>query len=125
MRKVFLKLDGIKGGARHAGEIEVSSFFWVAKQSSNQAGARDGSDPLNDLTVIKQPDHTSPLLSFAAQVGQRFDGVLTVEDVSVTGGAVRRTVYALRSAVVESVAAFRVNEETVTLNCRSINIVRS
>ena len=125
MRKVFLKLEGIKGEsrtARHVGAIEVSGFFWIPKQAPRLA--KFGRDSINDLTVIKQPDETSPFLSFASKVGQNFEGALTVEDISLRRGTVRSKVYALQSAVVESVKAFGENEETVTLNCRSIKVVR-
>ena len=127
MRRVFLKLEGIKGEsrtARHVGAIEVSGFFWVPKQSPQLGSVRRGRDSINDLTVIKQSDKTSPFLSFASKVGQSFEGALTVEDISLRRGTVRSKVYALQSAVVESVKAFKENEETVTLNCRSIEVVR-
>jgi type VI protein secretion system component Hcp len=126
MRKVFLKLEGIKGEsqtARHVGAIEVSGFFWIPRQSPHLA--ETGHASINDLTVIKQFDKTSPFLSFASKVGQSFEGALTVEDISFRGEKVRSKVYALQSAVVESVKAFGDNEETVTLNCRSIKVVRS
>lgn len=128
MRKVFLKLDGIKGeskAARHAGEIEVSSFNWGGSQSASRStGQSRGVDSKAGLTIIKRNDQTTPDLVVASLTGQSFHGLLTFEDYSASGALVRSVVFRLQTVFIESVTEIK-NGEVINLSCKSIKLLRA
>lgn len=127
MQKVFLKLDEIKGesqNARQIDEIEVASFYWGANQPSNSAGTQHGRAVMNNITVIKRADKTSPMLRGASRSGESFQGLLTLEDYSAQGSLVRSIVFELESVFVDTVTSFE-SGEIIALNCRSVKLLRS
>lgn len=94
MRQMFLKLDGVRGqsqAARHVGEMEITSFTWnIRNEFGPGGGGGAGKAKINDMTVIKRSDQTSPVLKIASNNGQHFkSAVLTVEEVSPSGGLLR------------------------------------
>jgi type VI protein secretion system component Hcp len=124
MRKVFLKLNGIKGESRdgrHAGEIEVSSFYWGSRQPASFTGSQHESAFKNGITVIKRADKTSPSLAVASTTGKIFEGFLTLEDFTASGRLVRSVVFALQSVSVASVTGIEAGE-VINLSCRSIKL---
>ena len=125
MKKVFLKLDGIKGestNARHAGEIDISSFYWGRSRSST-AAARSGRTIFGskDLTIIKRTDKTSPHFRAASASGQTFQGKITLEDYSAEGRIVRSITFDLDAVAVGSVTRIAAGE-LIALGCRSIKL---
>ncbi|HVE58338.1 MAG TPA: type VI secretion system tube protein Hcp [Pyrinomonadaceae bacterium] len=127
MQKVFLKLDGIKGEspiARHRGEIEVASFYWGGNQPSFSNGAGHGRAVMNNITVIKQADKTSPVLRVASKSGRSFQGLLTLEDYSAQGNLVRSIIFELQSVYVDTVTRLE-NGEVIALSCRRIKLLGS
>lgn len=125
MRKVFLKLDGINGaspGARHQGEIEVSSFYWGESQTAARAfGNGRGRASKDGLTIIKRTDQTTTDLLVAALTGQSFQGLLTLEDFSAEENLVRSIVFELQTVSVRSVTEIK-NGEVINLSCKSIKL---
>jgi len=127
MRKVFLKLDGIKDGsqsARRIGEVEISSFYWGGGRPSNAAGGGRAKALTKAITVIKRVDQASPFLQDAAARGARFEGFLKLEDFSARGSLVRSIVFELQSVLVDSVTGIEAGE-VVALSCRSVKLRRS
>jgi type VI secretion system secreted protein Hcp len=65
---MFLKIDSIKGDSvddKHKGEIEVLSWSWGATQTgTTQRGAGGGAGRANvqDMTITKYLDRSSPIL---------------------------------------------------------------
>jgi type VI secretion system secreted protein Hcp len=65
---MFLKLDGVTGESQDAhrgGEIEIQSFSWGASNASSGAsttGSGAAKGTLQDITVTKSVDKTTPLL---------------------------------------------------------------
>lgn len=90
-KDIFMKIDGITGeskDARHAGEIEVSSWHWRIHQSSNMlAGAGGGAAKatVDDLVFVHQLDRSSPNLMTFCLTGRHIPrAVLTMRK---SGGA--------------------------------------
>lgn len=126
MRKVFLKLDGIKGesgNARHTGAIEVSSFYWGdSRNAAMSIRKRRGIAPKDGLTIIKRTDNTTSDLLVAALTGQRFHGLLTLEDFSASETLVRSIVFELKPVLIRSVTEIK-NGEIIKLSCESIKLL--
>jgi type VI secretion system secreted protein Hcp len=123
MRKVFLKLDGIKGESQNAGhkdEIEIASFYW----GRNQMSTFTAGSGLKDLTIIKRADKSTPYLRVASTSGQDFQGQLTLEDFTARGSLVRSIAFELQSVFVDSVTGIQAGE-VIALSCKSIKLVRS
>lgn len=65
---MFLKIEGIKGEAqddKHKGEIDVLSWSWGASQTGTThtgSGGGAGKVAVNDVTVTKYIDRSTPLL---------------------------------------------------------------
>lgn len=108
--KKFLKLKSIKGGSkspRHTGSIEIESFTINGRHhaavGSGSAGHRA---TINDLTIVKAPDISSKLLWIACHSGENLgDGVLTIEQVSETGGLLKAMIFTLKSIYIHAVSA--------------------
>jgi len=67
----FLKIDGIPGeslDSKHKGEIDILSFSWGVTQAASQASGRvsSGRADVQDFSVVKHLDKSSPLLFAAA-----------------------------------------------------------
>ena len=81
---MFLKLDGIQGESRdnkHKGEIEILSFSWGVTNSTGQTGGGAGSGKVNvqDFSIVKQLDTTSPEFLEKACRGEHMgSGLLTL-----------------------------------------------
>jgi len=65
---MFIKIDDIKGesaDSKHAGEIDVLSWNWGATQTGTShvgTGVGAGKVHINDLTITKHVDRSSPIL---------------------------------------------------------------
>lgn len=72
----FLKIEGIPGESRdssHKDEIDVLSWSWGASNTGTHAGGGGGGAgkvSMNDLTVTKVLDKSSPLLMLACAKGE-------------------------------------------------------
>ena len=82
---MYLKLDGVEGEAKdskHTNEIEIMSFsFGVANQGAGAIGVGSGASKarVNDLTVMKYVDKSSPGLFQNCCIGKSFNSAkLTV-----------------------------------------------
>lgn len=79
---MFLKIDGIQGESRdnkHKGEIEILSFSWgVTNSGSGQVGGGAGAGKVNvqDFSIVKQLDTTSPEFLERACAGQHLGSAL-------------------------------------------------
>jgi len=101
---IFLKIDTISGestDSAHKDWIEVTSWSWGDSRTGTTSGERDASRvSIEDLTITKQLDKSSPLIFLAAANGQIFSEVVfetisptsteayliyTLEDVIFTG----------------------------------------
>ena len=106
---MFLRLHGIHGESRsprHIGSIEISSFTWGNDRPAFGLGGGPGKVSINDLTVFKPADRTSPVLRLAGSEGRHIrDGVLTVEEFSNLGCLVRSSVWKMNSIQIESVTS--------------------
>ncbi len=136
MQLMFLKLDGVRGESyapRHIGEIEISGFFWGEPKGLGAGRVGAGKASINDLTVFKQPDKTSPFLRVASTQGQHFKyGLLTIEKVSATGGLLHSYRIEMTSINIhfvthsDSSAAFSpTGVETVELNFEGLTLTQS
>ncbi len=82
---MFLKLGDIKGesvDAKHAGEIDVSSWGWSMDQSGTThrgTGGGSGKVSVKDILIHKHVDKASPNLIISCCTGKHFDqAVLTI-----------------------------------------------
>lgn len=127
LHKYFLKLDGVEGESkspRHFGEIDLSGFTWGGNHPGGVGGGR-GKASINDLTVLKQEDKTTPILWVACHSGQNFrEGILTVEKISESGSLLRSVIIKLKSILIDSVIA-NGDVETVALNFESKELTQS
>ncbi|MGH8022068.1 MAG: Hcp family type VI secretion system effector [Limisphaerales bacterium] len=79
---IFLKLDTIKAEAqdkKHKDEIDVLSFSWgMTNSGTAHAGGGGGAGKVNvqDMTVSKYVDASSPALMLACCNGQHFSSAL-------------------------------------------------
>lgn len=125
---MFLKLDGIEGEAvdgTHGKEIAILSFSWGMTQSATtHSGPGGGSGKVNvqDLTVVKRVDKSTPTLLAACATGRHVKkGTLTVRKA---GGdkAVEYIKLDIQDIIVSSVSASAHADsndelsESVTLN---------
>lgn len=77
---MFLKIDGIKGESRdekHRDWIEIESFSWGVSQSGSFAGGTPtaGKVSLQDFTITKKLDKSSPLLMKTCATGKALPAV--------------------------------------------------
>lgn len=79
---------------------------------------------LNNITVFKQADKTSPVLRVAGKNGQSYQGQLTLEDYSARGSLVRSIVFELQSVFIDSVTAIDAGE-VIALSCRRVKLLSS
>jgi type VI secretion system secreted protein Hcp len=126
-QKMFLKLDSVRGEStnpRHFGEIEIFGFTWGSKYMGTPGGAHGpGKAQINDLTIFKQPDKTSPILAIACAAGQSFpQGTLTVEKVSESGSLLHSVRFKLESILIDSMSTNE-TEERVELNVESKEVM--
>jgi type VI secretion system secreted protein Hcp len=82
---MFLMLDGIKGessDSKHKGEIDIESFSWgMAQTGSGHRGSGSGTGKvdMNDISIVKAVDKSSPTLMLACANGKHIaKGKLTV-----------------------------------------------
>lgn len=116
-RSLFLKLDGVRGDSikpRHFGSIDISGFTWGnERRTASGSMSPHGEFRINDLTVFKLPDESSPVLRMASSAGQHFrEGTVTVEELSKTGELLSTAIIRLESVHVEFVAAGGSNPRT-------------
>jgi len=81
----FLKLDGIKGESAdsvHKGEIDVLSWNWTLTNNGSAqvgGGAGAGKVKVNDITIFKRVDTSTPTLMQCCATGKHIPtGKLTV-----------------------------------------------
>jgi type VI secretion system secreted protein Hcp len=73
---MFLMLDGIKGessDSKHKGEIDIQSFSWgMAQTGSGHRGTGSGTGKVdvNDISIVKVVDKSSPTLMLACANGK-------------------------------------------------------
>ena len=81
---MFLKINGIDGesvGHKHKGEIELLSWSWGLSQSASSGGSGGsaGKVQVQDFTIVKTIDKSSPKLMEACCSGQHIhDATLTL-----------------------------------------------
>jgi type VI secretion system secreted protein Hcp len=82
---MFLMLDGIKGESgddKHKGEIDLESFSWGMNQTGSghrSSGSGTGKVDINDISVTKLIDKSSPSLMTACANGKHIPkGKITV-----------------------------------------------
>lgn len=74
----FLKIDGVEGESRddaHTSEIDVLSWDWGMSQTGSMhtgGGGGTGKVSVNDLTIVKQVDKSTPNLMKSCTTGQHF-----------------------------------------------------
>jgi len=88
---MFLKIDDVKGESKdksHADEIDVLAWSWGMSQSGTMhlgAGGGAGKVSVQDISITKYVDRSSPNLMNACCVGQHYKEVkLTVRKAGVT-----------------------------------------
>jgi type VI protein secretion system component Hcp len=128
LNKIFLKLDAVKGESkspRHFGEIELSGLTWGNDHQHNESSG-GGKSLMNDLTITKKTDTTSPILKAAWTDGRNLgDGILTFEEIAAAGGLIRSAVFSLKSLLIEYVTLVGAGkEETLGLNFESVKVIR-
>jgi len=81
----FLKLAGVTGesqDSKHPGEIDVLAWSWGMTQSGSMhvgGGGGAGKVSIQDLSITKYIDKSSPVLMMYCSNGKQFtDGLLTV-----------------------------------------------
>ena len=76
---MFLKIDGIDGEARdhkHKGAIELLSYSWgLAQTLAPGGGGGAGKPTVQDFSIVKQIDKSSPKLMEATCTGQHLPAV--------------------------------------------------
>ncbi len=76
---VFLKIDGLKGESQvktHKDEIDVLKWNWgMFKSRTSQAGVSAGKANVQDITITKWVDKTSPNLMKSSLTGEHFKEV--------------------------------------------------
>ena len=105
----FLKLEGVTGESQkqnHTGEIDITSFSWGAVNSSSVgvgAGVSVGKVTVNDFSVIKSTDSSSPVLFQKCCDGSVIPtGVVTLQR-QAGGEATPYLVYNLTNVYVTSI----------------------
>lgn len=88
---MFLKIDGVSGGSanhEHKGEIDVYSMSWGMSQSEvAHLPSRTSQSHVQDLTLVKFVDESSPKLQLLCLNGQHVRGAT----LSCTTGSPSRT----------------------------------
>jgi type VI secretion system secreted protein Hcp len=86
---MFLKLDKVEGESQdgsHKGEIDVLSWSWGSRQSGTGhlgGGAGAGKVEIQDISLVKYVDRSSPVLFFLCCRGDHVpSGVLTIRKSS-------------------------------------------
>lgn len=77
---MFLKIDGIDGESiahKHKGELELLSFSWgLTNQTSNTGGGGGAGKPVvQDFTIVKEMNSTSPQLMEKCCSGEHIPSV--------------------------------------------------
>ncbi|MBV5275297.1 MAG: type VI secretion system tube protein Hcp [Lamprocystis purpurea] len=82
---MFLKLEGVKGesqDSKHSEEIDVLAWSWGMSQSGSMhvgGGGGAGKVSIQDLSITKYIDKSSPVLMMYCSSGKQFkEGLLTV-----------------------------------------------
>jgi type VI secretion system secreted protein Hcp len=79
---MFLKIAGIDGDSRdakHKGEIEIMSYSWGISQTGATnpgGGGGAGKVQVQDFSIVKQLDKTSPVLMEKCCTGEHIDQIL-------------------------------------------------
>ena len=79
----FLKIDGIEGEStddKHKGWIEILSYSWgesqmVSRTASSSGGGTSARVDMQDLSVVKTLDKSSPLICLACAEGKHIKEV--------------------------------------------------
>lgn len=108
----FLKIDGIDGestDSKHAKWIEVLSFSNgmsqpVSAVQSSAGGATSARVNMQDFSIVKYIDISSPKLAGACCTGQHFPKV-TIELCRAGGDKVKYMEYKLTNAIVSSISS--------------------
>src|SRR5258707_2678274 len=88
---MFLKIDDIKGeskDSKHKDEVDVLAWSWGMSQSGTThtgGGGGAGKVSVQDISVIKYVDKSSPVLQLACCNGKHFkEALLTVRKAGET-----------------------------------------
>ena len=109
---MYLKIDGIKGAStapRHLGEIEILSWSFSNLQFFESGAAGDLSGDLStdlrhDFSFSKYSDAVTQALMEACIDGKKFGrAVLTMENLSPSGGVRRTSTFLMLNCTVTSV----------------------
>lgn len=123
MQLMFLKLDGLRGESyapRHIGEIEISGFTWGQPKGISVGSVAAGKASINDLTVFKPIDKTTPFLKVASANGQYFaSGELTIEEVSERGSLLRTMIIKMKDIILMFVTT---NGDTDSIDINFANL---
>jgi type VI secretion system secreted protein Hcp len=105
----FLKLNGITGESqkdKHTGEIDLMSFSWGASNSTHigtGTGASTGKVAVNDFSIMKSTDSSSPVLYQKCCDGSVITtGVVTLQR-QVGGEATPYLVYNFQNVYITSI----------------------
>ena len=126
MKLLFLKLEGLRGPSfapRHIGDFEVRTYTF-SRQPMRRAGPATLVDAMdNYLEIQKTTDPSTTALKLAWTKEQVFrTGELIQEEVSATGHLIRRTVFKMRSVVLDTVSTLQF--DTIGLKFESMSVVR-
>ncbi len=108
---MFMKIDGVKGEStdnKHREWIDVVSFSWGCSQPGGGSSSGGGGRSVQDLTVVKNLDKSSPKLALACANGQTIPAVtlelvVPPEDPASPEGITRYMKYVMRDVLISSV----------------------
>lgn len=104
VKLTFLKLEGLRGPSsapRHLGDFELGPYYTFSRQPIRRAGPADRGD-FNHVLLQKNSDESTLPLRLAYSKDQVFPtGELVIEEVSESGQLLRKTVFKMRSIVID------------------------
>jgi type VI secretion system secreted protein Hcp len=126
---MFLRVDTLEGessDSKHKGEIQIESWEWAAAQtgtSGSGSGLGAGKVQIQDITVVKKVDRTSPMLYKLCCNGQHLKSAdLTVRKAG--GDALEYLVIHFEDLMITSYDVGEVQEDQIMESVR-INFTRA
>jgi len=130
---MFLKLESVEGesqDANHAGEIDVLSFSWGARQSGTGhlgGGSTGGKVEVQNLSITKYVDRSTPVLFFMCCSGEHLPKAELFVRKAGGKAPVEYYVVTMEDLIVTSVEKGAGSDqdrvtETVTLNFARVKI---
>ena len=124
----FLELDGIEGEAQddeHAKKIDIFSWSWGASQSGTThmgSGSGSGKVSVNDLSVTKYVDQSTPALMKHISTGIHIaKGTLFVRKAGGDGKAINYIKIEMKDIIVTSVSTGGTDSEDRIMENVSLN----